>query len=601
MFYTYIAEFIPRPELITARRAGVWEKFGADIVRVASNDQSYQALRQQQVPAILVTDDEGRAILLDKWEMRDGDEEVKFEIRFEPIGDPEPALDRFPELKLHVRHDRLEVLTMRRCSWIEHVTFTDEGSHTEPRTSGVVEDVVLVTADADEGVLRQLSDQMELNLSPAAIRSIVDAARRRESSALERQLRKLDSDFDRLAAAVGNDALRSVIPSQALDIAAAEKEAELEGAELARLAVAVNGSGTLALPALVSALEQRGLNPPKTWAGGRNAVRWVQNLGFAPSWAGMPPAGGREPSVLINGPIDLPSLHPYQEAVKEQMIDLFADRTEASRGLLALPTGAGKTRAAIQSVVEGIREGHLRGPIVWIAQTDELCEQAVQAWMTIWRALGTTNTQLAVDRFWSGRELVEHPDAVTVVVSTPQTLNAAAKEADAGDDSKEWLTLADLVVVDEAHTSTAPSYSAVLEWLGRGRSRRERRKLVGLSATPFRGRSDDETERLVARYDRHRLDQGVFDDLDPYEHLQHVGVLARVEQKIIEGSTITLEPGELEHLRQNRLIPRGAEKRLGDDSNRTLRIAKAVMDLILNGRFCSSPPLWRTPRFSPPT
>ncbi|HZK04707.1 MAG TPA: DEAD/DEAH box helicase family protein [Actinomycetaceae bacterium] len=579
VFYTYVAEYIPRPQYMIARRAGAWEKAESTTVRVASNDQSYQALRQQQIPAILVSDAVGRDILLEKWSMRDGDDEVKFEIEFEATGGAEYVLDRFPELKIHVPYERLDGLKMQRCSSIDHITFTDEGSHSEPRATGMVEGIVLLTAATDEMMLRQLSDQAELELSNSAIQRILDTARRRETSVLERQLGTFTDDFERLAHAVGDEALRTVVPAQALEIAAQKKGSEVTGAELARLAVAVNGSGTLALPALVSVLEDRGLNPPQSWAGGRNAVRWVQKLGFDAKWAGVASGGAREPSVVIDGPIDLPPLHDYQEAVKTKVLDLIGDRVDASRGLLALPTGAGKTRTAIDSIVQGVHEGCVTGPIVWIAQTDELCEQAVQTWMTIWRASGTSNTPLAIDRFWGGSELVEHPEALTVVVSTPQTLGNTAKDAAAGDDSKEWLTIADLVVVDEAHTSTAPSYTTVLEWLGRGRGRRERRKLIGLSATPFRGRSDHETERLVARYDGHRLDEGVFGDVDPHEHLQGMGVLARVEQEIIQGSSISLDAGELRQLQEHGLIPRGAEKRLGDDADRTRRIADSIMEL----------------------
>ncbi|WP_418606501.1 hypothetical protein [Georgenia sp. SUBG003] len=44
--------------------------------------------------------------------------------------------------------------------------------------------------------------------------------------------------------------------------------------------------------------------------------------------------------------------------------------------------------------------------MVWIAQSDELCEQAVQTWAYLWRALGP-DRPLVVSRFWAGNGAVE--------------------------------------------------------------------------------------------------------------------------------------------------------------------------------------------------
>ena len=56
--------------------------------------------------------------------------------------------------------------------------------------------------------------------------------------------------------------------------------------------------------------------------------------------------------------------------------------------MVTLPTGAGKTRVAVEAVVSWRPPRRLTGPIVWIAQSEELCEQAVQAWAYVWRAIG---------------------------------------------------------------------------------------------------------------------------------------------------------------------------------------------------------------------
>ena len=75
--------------------------------------------------------------------------------------------------------------------------------------------------------------------------------------------------------------------------------------------------------------------------------------------------------------------------------------------------------------------------------------------------------------------------------------------------SRGWP--APIVVIDEAHGAYTHSYTRILRWLGRGTRERDK-PLIGLTATPFRGRRDsDETERLLRRFDDNLLDEGVFD------------------------------------------------------------------------------------------
>ena len=111
---------------------------------------------------------------------------------------------------------------------------------------------------------------------------------------------------------------------------------------------------------------------------------------------------------------------------------LTVARTE-KRGMVTLPTGAGKTRVAVEAVVRLVSSGQLQGPILWIAQSEELCEQAVQAWAFIWRAIG--DGSLAIARFWSGNPATEAAiGRFQVVVATIDKLRAAINKPE-----YEWL------------------------------------------------------------------------------------------------------------------------------------------------------------------
>jgi superfamily II DNA or RNA helicase len=99
--------------------------------------------------------------------------------------------------------------------------------------------------------------------------------------------------------------------------------------------------------------------------------------------------------------------------------------------------------------------------------------------------------------------------------------------------------------------------------------------LVGLTATPYRGVNVEETNRLIERYGRSRLDDGVFDG-DPYRALQQLGMLAEVEHRVLSGAELTLNDRELEAMSIGGLLPASAEQRLAGNEARTRRILDEI-------------------------
>ena len=160
-----------------------------------------------------------------------------------------------------------------------------------------------------------------------------------------------------------------------------------------------------------------------------------------------------------------------------------------------------------------------------------------------------------------------------LVVATPDKLDTKINNPD-----YDWLTEPSVVVVDEAHTSVAPSYTRVLDWLGRGRSRKGGAVLLGLTATPFRNTNVAETERLVSRYDGNRLDQGAFEQ-DPYTELQARGVLARVDHRLLQGASVDFSEADNASMDKMRTIPSNVLNKLAADSDRNRRIVDSVASL----------------------
>ena len=195
-------------------------------------------------------------------------------------------------------------------------------------------------------------------------------------------------------------------------------------------------------------------------------------------------------------------LHDFQEELRDELLDLIAAHRKGRRGLLSLPTGAGKTRTCVDALVIALREGTLRsGHVLWLAQSEELCEQAVQAFREVWtqhsvRAAGRDcpdgpTMALPLYRLWGSRAVPEDMGGRSIVVASIQKLNRLCEHEESA--FQEFLERVQVVVADEAHHAIAPSYTEVFNQLG-FRRRSGDRALIGLTATPYRG-NEEETRR----------------------------------------------------------------------------------------------------------
>jgi hypothetical protein len=281
--------------------------------------------------------------------------------------------------------------------------------------------------------------------------------------------------------------------------------------QIAEYFIAIHGPG-----ALWQCREALGhLDPPSRWAGLKPAVGFVRSLGFSAEWAGEP--NTKPPEYLeVEGPYTLPELHDYQRAIVSNVRSMLrtagVDRPQR-RGMISMPTGSGKTRVAVQAVVEAMRDDGFDGGVLWVADREELCEQAVEVWRQVWSSIGTRATPLRISRLWGDQPRPQPTSSGHVVVATIQTLNVRLKKTP---DEYEFLADFTLIVFDEAHRSVAPTFTSVMQEIGLTRWQRSNEPfLLGLTATPYRGRDAGETRRLVNRYGHNRLDAGAFASDDP--------------------------------------------------------------------------------------
>ncbi|MCX8134554.1 MAG: DEAD/DEAH box helicase [Roseococcus sp.] len=415
-------------------------------------------------------------------------------------------------------------------------------------------------------LLEAVSALVPLSKPPEEVLAAVDRSdvdRRRDAVRAEPDLPQ------RLLRAVRSPvALREGLPAAAR----AALPPDVSALDLARVFLDVHGSA--ALRELNGELRDAGLAPPTRW-GTDEARQFVQALGFPLAFAGA--ARPRLPAEeLVPGPQPLPPLHDYQEEVLRELDGLLTSDADRRRAVLSLPTGAGKTRVAVEAAIRAVRCGNAQRPlVVWVAQTEELGEQAVDAFRRVWRTKGLPETELRIVRLWGGQPTPPdgEADRPTVVVTLIQTAKTRF-----GRSELQWLRDALMIIIDESHHGIAPSYTEVLNALGlatgQRRSRDREPSLLGLTATPFRSGGEEDSARLAQRFDCRVVPR---EQSDLYEMLRRRGFLADVVMEPISlAAPFDLTAEERGHFGTFGELPPSALERLSEQADRNDAILHAI-------------------------
>ncbi|MET8990635.1 DEAD/DEAH box helicase family protein [Nonomuraea wenchangensis] len=542
---------------------------------VATADQSqYRRLTAGDIPALLVPRSDDVAQLVSHWGMKTFDEVYITELRATYPGQPIPLEDVFPQLKFEPGRP-LRGLQLLRCEALEQLIRTPSGQTSEPVEIGRRDETIYWRDRGDDlGLLRELNALLKLGLSEERCQQVLQHRTDIQRDQQIVKVRELPDLRDKLVAMLGGDLLRERLPYGLVDAVETE-EGPVDDRTVAELALAVYGSGILR--EFRQELEDRGYPVPTQMTGNHQAKTFVADLGFPAEYAGFRQPG-LDPVLTVQGPVNFPTLHEYQELMVGRILEVLQSKP-SQRGMLSLPTGAGKTRVAVEAIIRRLRELQPEAvsiPVLWVAQTEELCEQAVQTWQMVWRHTGPAR-QLTISRLWATNEADPVEEGYHLVIATDAKLEKVIET-----DGYAWLREAQAVIVDEAHTSISPRYTQVLAALGLT-PHRSRCPLVGLTATPFRGTNREETNRLVARYGGNRLDhhRDGTDILggEPYLALQKLGVLAQVRHEELPGAKLDLSARERDTLAQLRRLPASAEERLGHDSIRNRILIDKILSL----------------------
>ena len=333
------------------------------------------------------------------------------------------------------------------------------------------------------------------------------------------------------------------------------------------------------------------------WHPGKDAARdFARRAGLPSELAGIP-ATDRPPAYEhLDGTPILEDLLPFQKEVKNKLRRKL--NTPGAKAILTLPTGAGKTRVAVECIRDWLTDEHgiASGPmgktaVLWLAHTQELCEQAYTCFKDVWESSHNVCPLLLV-RFWGHytKDLCRNPEVLkdivdkpSVLVSTPQRIVNLLEERESGvlQDIESSLGL---LLIDEAHRAAAPSYRKIFRAL---LSDKNLAVTVGLTATPFR------MEYLLEDPDAGTRDlKDIFENIieptetlgseprERLERLQEMQVLAMEDMRDIDTSTVVRVPNGFD---ENLISAEDAERldrilaKKVDNSIRRLKVLEHIL------------------------
>ena len=264
-------------------------------------------------------------------------------------------------------------------------------------------------------------------------------------------------------------------------------------------------------------------------------------------------------------------LFHHQRTTASKALDMLSKTPR--KVVLHMPTGAGKTRTAMHIISEHLRTKE-PGLVCWLAQNAELLDQAANEFENAWSYLG--NREVNILRFWGSRDTDPMSVNDGVIIAGLGKMYEFDKRHPA-----DMLRLADrtsLIVIDEAHQAIAPTYSSILSALY---TKRPSNALLGLTATPGRTWSNiTEDQKLSDFFDGNKVMLEVEGYEDPITFLIAEDYLAEPTFRTLNSQAgLQLSKKDISDLSASVDIPQALLQRLGEDTQRNLRIITGIEDL----------------------
>ena len=229
-------------------------------------------------------------------------------------------------------------------------------------------------------------------------------------------------------------------------------------------------------------------------------------------------------------------LHPYQRQVLTDALSALSSGLR--RTVIHMPTGAGKTRVACHVACNLLKQPGAEGKVVvWMAATEELCDQAASDLARAWYRLG--DRPVRVHDFWGSSDAdLRQLDSGFLVAGMKKLYAASNRDVRLMRDIAENVAG---VIFDEAHQAVAETYEFLTEQLATYQP-----PLLGLTATPGRtSETSDSDYKLAEMFGGSKVTIDPRGHGDPVTYLIRRGFLADPYfESIVLNSCVDVNPPE---------------------------------------------------------
>ena len=268
-------------------------------------------------------------------------------------------------------------------------------------------------------------------------------------------------------------------------------------------------------------------------------------------------------------------LFPHQRTALVRIEHILEN--EGGRALLHMPTGSGKTRTAMNIAAKHLNH---HGPtiVLWLAHSEELCEQAADEFEASWSHLGDRTVKLR--KFYKSHDWEDTDDGI--VIAGLSKLWSYVKREPTG---LAWTApKVSMIIFDEAHQSIASTFKLPVDIIT---TVNPDCKFLGLTATPGRTWNDISKDlELSEFYNRKKVSLEIPGYDSPIDYLVSKGYLSNPtfrQLRYDEGAKLSASEESVASSEDTADFTKSILTTISKDGMRNARIIEKVRELVLQG------------------
>ena len=273
-------------------------------------------------------------------------------------------------------------------------------------------------------------------------------------------------------------------------------------------------------------------------------------------------------------------LEKFQIRIKDQLIQKI--KNNDLKTIIHMPTGSGKTRTSIASLLEYNLEKNFLSDnfIIWLAHSDELCDQAKDSFESLWNTYGTHDLPLIRLKDQKLEEIKKLSGGI--IICTYPKLHRMRMNGAVSNILEFIRTKLKFIIADEAHMVPAQTFRDSIEFI----TKLNFTHLIGLSATPG-GYYVDQTQELSNYFLKNKItitddNNKELKDDEPISYLQKEKVLSYIKTHQVKTDfNFEFTPEEKEKILNSFDEGLSLEliKKMGEDVERNICIFGELSDL----------------------